>query len=51
MLRMLGLGEGSTIDSNGEKTIGWGTLAIEGETVIDVRYPVPSFRELICLHR
>ena len=51
MLRMLGLGEGSTIDSNGEKTIGWGTLAIEGETVIDVRYPVPSSRELMCLHR
>lgn len=32
MLRMLGLGEGAATNSMGERTIGWGTLAIEGET-------------------
>lgn len=36
MLRMFGLGEGSPIDSSGERTIGWGTMAVEGESEVDV---------------
>lgn len=31
MLRMFGLGEGSPVDSNGEKVIGWGQVAVEGQ--------------------
>lgn len=32
MLRMFGLGEGSPIDSRGEKIIGWGMEKVEGES-------------------
>ncbi|BGP26154.1 cysteinyl-tRNA synthetase [Rhodotorula toruloides] len=31
MLRMFGLGEGSPLDANGEKVIGWGVAAAKGE--------------------
>lgn len=50
MLRMLGLGEGSPTDSNGERKIGWGLAPVAGQTdAVDVSARESTF-ELLLTH-
>lgn len=46
MLRMFGLGEGSPVDSKGDRLVGWGVAVVEGqEGSADVRPLSPLLRE------